>query len=238
MDARYEKVRENGVVRNLAVLTAVGVNDEGKREVLGVSCALSEAEVHWRDFLQGLIERGLTGVKLIISDDHSGLKKARQGVLPGAMWQRCLFHLAQNAQAYAPNKSVKQEVGKLLRDIYNAPTRAEAGERLKKVVDLYESKAPRLSRWLEQNCEESFSFYAYPEEHWKRIRTNNVSERLNQEIKRRTRVARLFPSPESALRLVTAVVVEIHEEWVSGNKYLDVCCKQHINRQLNAVNST
>ena len=222
LDARYEKVREKGSVRDLAILTAIGVNAEGRREILGISCALSEAEVHWRHFLEGLLKRGLTGVKLIISDDHAGLKKARQAVLPGVMWQRCFFHLAQNAQAYAPTMYLRKEVAGLLRDIYNAPTRVEAKARLEKAIDHYGSKAPKLSQWLEENCEEGFSFYAYPKEHWTKIRTNNVSERLNQEIKRRTRVARLFPNPEAALRVATAVVVEVHEEWISGRKYLEV----------------
>jgi transposase-like protein len=222
LDARYEKVRENGSVRDLAILTAIGINAEGCREILGISCALSEAEVHWRHFLEGLLKRGLTGVKLLISDDHAGLKKARQAVLPGTAWQRCFFHLAQNAQAYAPTMYMRQETGGVLRDIFTAPTRAEAKTRLEKAIDRYSSKAPKLSKWLEDNCEEGFAFYAYPQEHWKKIRTNNVSERLNQEIKRRTRVARLFPNSEAALRVATAVVVEIHEEWISGRKYLQV----------------
>lgn len=222
LDARYEKVRENGSVRDTAILTAIGINAQGRREVLGISCALSEAEIHWRHFLEGLLKRGLTGIKLLISDDHAGLKKARQAVLPGTAWQRCFFHLAQNAQAYAPTMYLRQEIAGVLRDIYSAPTRADAKARLEKAIDQYSSKAPKLSQWLEENCEEGFAFYAYPKEHWKKIRTNNISERLNQEIKRRTRVARLFPNPEAALRVATAVVIEIHEEWISGGKYLQV----------------
>ena len=222
LDARYEKVRESGSVRDIAVYTAIGVNERGYREVLGISCELSEAEVHWRRFLESLLKRGLTGVELIISDDHAGLKKARQAVLPGTAWQRCYFHLAQNAQAYAPSLKAREEVGSIIRDIYNAPSKEESIARLKRAVDHYKIKWSRLSQWMEENCEESMSFYDYPKEHWRKIRTNNVCERLNQEIKRRTRVARLFPNSEACLRVATAVIEEIHEEWISGRKYLQV----------------
>jgi putative transposase len=222
LDARYEKVRENGSVRDLAIFTAIGVNEKGCREVLGISCELSEAEVHWRRFLESLLKRGLIGVKLIISDDHAGLKKARQAVLPGIAWQRCYFHLAQNAQAYAPSLSAREEIGAVIRDIYNAPSKKEAKTRLKAAVDQYGEKWPKFTQWMEENGEESMSFYDFPKAHWRRIRTNNASERLNQEIKRRTSVARLFPNSEAALRVATAVIVEIHEEWISGRKYLQI----------------
>lgn len=220
LDARYEKVRENGCVRDLALFTAVGVNEDGRREILGISCGLSEAEVHWRHFLEDLLKRGLTGTKLIISDDHAGLKKARQAVLPGVRWQRCYFHLSQNAQSYASSLKIKGEISHTIRDIFNAPEKEEAKSRLKRAIETYEKKAPGFSEWMEKNCEEGMTFYEFPIEHWKKLRTNNASERLNQEIKRRTSIARLFPNVESALRLATAVVVEIHEEWISGRKYL------------------
>lgn len=222
LDARYEKVRENGSVRDLAIFTAIGINEQGCREILGISCELSEAEVHWRRFLERLLKRGLTGIELIISDDHAGLRKARQAVLPGTAWQRCYFHLAHNAQSHAPSLSAREEVGAVIRDIYNAPNKQEAKTRLKRAVDQYGEKWPKFSQWMEENCEESMSFYDYPKSHWRRIRTNNASERLNQEIKRRTSVARLFPNSEACLRVATAVIVEIHEEWISGRKYLQV----------------
>jgi len=222
LDARYEKVREGGCVRDLALFTAVGVNEKGCREILGISCGLSEAEVHWRHFLEELLKRGLTGIELIISDDHAGLKKARQAVLPGVAWQRCYFHLAQNAQNYASSMNMKGEIAQTIRDIYYAPDREESKNRLKRAVEKYEKSAPRFSTWMEENCEEGLTFYEFSQEHWKKIRSNNASERLNQEIKRRTSVARLFPNVESVLRLATAVVVEIHEEWISGRKYLQV----------------
>ena len=222
LDARYEKVREGGCVRDVAVLSAVGVNKEGYREILGISCSLSEAEPHWRKFLEDLLLRGLKGVKLITSDDHAGLKAARKAVMPSVPWQRCLFHLAQNAGHYAPRQEMKQEIAQSLRDIYQAPDEGEAKARLKCAVEKYAKTAPRLSTWLEENYAEGLTFFKCPSNHWKKIRTNNPAERLNQEIKRRTRVARLFPNSASCLRLVTAVVAEIHEEWVSGRKYMEM----------------
>lgn len=220
LDADYQKVRHEGQVRDLAVLKAVGVNEEGYREVLGISCSLSEAEVHWRNFLESLMRRGLKGVKLLISDDHAGLKSALRAVLPSVPWQRCLFHLAQNAQAYAPNQPMRKEIAQAVKDIYQALDRDEGERRVKETVKRYEKRAPKFCEWLEGNALEGMAYYSYPREHWKKIRTVNVVERLNEEVKRRTRVARLFPNEESCERLVTAVVMEIHEEWTSGKKYL------------------
>lgn len=222
LDARYEKIRHEGHVRDLAVFTAIGVNEHGHREVLGISCGLSEAEVHWRRFLESLLKRGLTGVELIISDAHAGLKQARRATMPGVKWQRCLFHLAQNAVHHAPKKDLRGELSQSVRDIYSAINLQEAKGRMQATLKHYEKKAARFCEWLEENFEEGLTFYSFPREHWKKIRTNNVSERLNQEIKRRTRVARMFPSIESCERLVTAVVAEIHEDWISGRKYLTV----------------
>lgn len=220
LDADYQKVRHDGQVRELAVLKAVGINEQGHREVLGISCSLSEAEVHWRSFLESLMQRGLKGVKLLISDDHAGLKAALRAVMPSVPWQRCLFHLAQNAQSYAPNQPMRREIAQAVRDIYQALDKEEGERRVKETVKKYEKRAPRFTEWLEENGAEGMTFYSYPREHWKKIRTVNVVERLNEEVKRRTRVARLFPNEASCERLVTAVVMEIHEEWISGKKYL------------------
>ncbi len=220
LDAHYEKVREGGSVRDLAVLCAVGVNEQGRREILAISCSLSEAEIHWRKFLESLLLRGLKGVQLIISDDHAGLKKARKAVLPGTPWQRCLFHMAQNAVHYAPSHPMRKEIAQSVRDIYQALSASEAKERLKLTVLKYEKKAARFSQWLEENFEEGLTFFEFPRDQWRKIRTNNTSERLNQEFRRRTRVARLFPNIESCERLITAIAVEIHEDWVSGKRYI------------------
>lgn len=224
LDAIYLKVRYNGSVIDMAILLAYGVTPEGKREILGVSASLSEAEVHWREFLQSLQSRGMRGLRLVISDDHAGLKKARMAVFPSVPWQRCLFHLCQNAQSYAPKKSMKAEIAEVMREIFNSPTLEMAQEMKRQALEKYKKRAPEFAKWLEENADESLTFYQFPKEHWKKIRTSNGIERVNREIKRRTRVAVLFPNKESALRLVTGVVQEIHEEWVTGRQYLDMSC--------------
>jgi transposase-like protein len=222
LDARYEKVRQEGQVRDAAVLIASGVDAAGKRAVLGVSVALSEQEVHWRTFLQSLVERGLRGVELIISDAHSGLLAARRAVFGGVPWQRCQFHLQQNAQAYVPKQEWKTEVAAALRAIFNAMSLAEAKRLLGEMVARYRAGAPKLATWLEENVPDGLMVFAFPAAHWRLIRTTNSLERLNQEVRRRTRVARLFPNEAACLRLVTAVVMEISEEWETGKVYLTI----------------
>ena len=220
LDAQYEKIRYEGGVRSLAVLKAVGVTPDGIREVLGISCSLSEAEVHWRSFLESLIKRGLQGVQLIISDNHVGLKAAIQAVFPSVKWQRCLFHLAQNAAAQAPYVSLRKELCQSVKDIYQGLDKTDAKTRLKTIVERYKNKASKFCDWLEEHFIEGLTYYDFPSEHWRKIRTTNVVERMNQEQKRRTRVARLFPSISSCERLVITIAMRIHEEWVSGNKYM------------------
>jgi len=220
LDARYEKVRQDGQVRDAAVLIASGVDATGKRAVLGVSVALSEQELHWRTFLQSLVERGLRGVQLITSDAHAGLKAARLAVFGGVPWQRCQFHLQQNAQAYVPRQEMKKEVATAIRAVFTASSLHEAKRLLGETVQRYRSVAPKLATWMEENIMEGLMVFAFPEEHWRLVRTTNGLERLNQEIRRRTRVARLFPNEASCLRLVTAVVMEISEEWETGKVYL------------------
>jgi putative transposase len=222
VDATYLKVRHNGSVISMAILLAYGITPEGKREILGVSASLSEAEVHWREFLKSLQSRGMHGLRLGISDNHHGLKNARMAIFPSLPWQRCQFHLAQNAQAYAPNKSMRLEIAEVMREIFNSPTLEMAREMVRQTVEKYRKRAPEFAKWLEENIEEGLTVYQFPKEHWKRIRTSNGMERVNREIKRRTRVAVLFPNKESALRLVTGVIIEIHEEWVTGKQYLDM----------------
>jgi len=219
LDARYEKVRQDGQVRDAAVLIASGV-DDGRRAVLGVSVALSEQEVHWRTFLQSLLERGLRGVELITSDAHGGLQAARRAVFGGVPWQRCQFHLQQNAQAYVPKQELKAEVAQAIRAIFTAPSLHDAKRLLGETVDRYRSVAAKLATWMEETLPEGLIVFAFPPAHWRLIRTTNGLERLNQEIRRRTRVARLFPNEASCLRLVTAVVMEMSEEWETGKAYL------------------
>lgn len=222
LDARYEKIRHGGHVIDMAILIAMGVNTRsGKREILGVSAELSEAKVHWRHFMQSLQKRGLHGVELFISDDHGGLKAARKSVFPSIPWQRCQFHFQKNAQDYAPNKAMKRDLADAVRYIFDSLNKEQALQKTKEIVEFYSDKAPRFSEWLEENIEETLTVFEFPESHRRRIRTSNALERLNQEIRRRTRVARLFPNEASCLRLVTAVLVEHHENWVTGKKYLN-----------------
>jgi len=221
VDARYEKVRHGGSVVDCAVLVAVGVLPNGKRTVLGVSAKLSEAEVHWREFLQSLVDRGLHGVELITSDAHEGLKAARKGVFPGVPWQRCQFHLQQNASAYVPKITMRSEVASDLRGVFNAPDKNEAERLLKLATEKYRDSAPRLADWMEQNVPEGLTVFTRPAAHRRRLRTSNMLERLNKEIKRRTRVATLFPNEASLLRLVSAVLAEVDEEWQTGKTYLN-----------------
>jgi len=222
LDARYEQVRVDGRVQDMAVLIAIGVREDGKREVLGVSVSFSEHEVHWRVFLQGLLKRGLRGVRLIISDDHAGLRAARKAVFGGIPWQRCQFHLQQNAQAYVPSKAMQKEVAERIRTIFQAPDRATAEQYLAEAVAEYQKRAPKLAAWMESNLPEGLTVFDFPKTHWRRIRTTNMVERLNREIRRRTRVVSIFPNEASCLRLITALLMETSETWVTGRVYLSM----------------
>lgn len=220
LDAIYEKVRQGGCVLDCAVLIAYGVDDIGKRHILGVSTGLSEAEVHWRGFLESLVARGLYGLCSITSDAHSGLKSALRAVFPSVLWQRCQFHLQQNAQAYIPKKEMKPLVAEDIRSIFNAPNREEADRLLKLNVEKYVKGAPTLSTWMEKNIPEGLAVFHFERPQWKRLRTSNMAERVNKEIRRRTNVVTVFPSVGSCLRLITGVLVEIDEAWGAGKVYL------------------
>ena len=220
LDARYEKIRHAGAVVSSAVLIAIGVTSDGARSILGVSVSLSEAEVHWREFLASLQERGLHGVRYIVSDDHAGLKQAREARFAGVPWQRCQFHLAQNALHYVPSVAMRSEVARDLRGVLDAGERPEADRRLAQLVVKYAASAPKLADWLETNVPEALTVLGLPAAHRRRLRTTNMLERVNKEIKRRTRVATLFPNEQSALRLVTAVLMEISEDWETNRTYL------------------
>lgn len=220
LDARYEKVRESGCVRDCAVLIAIGVDAEGRRSVLGVSVSLSEAEVHWRDFFKSLLARGLHGVELIVSDAHAGLKEARQACFGSVPWQRCQFHLLKNALQHVPKDDMKREVISDLQGVLDASDPTTAAEQLQRVVRKYEKTAPKLAAWMEANVPESLTVLRLPGSHRRRLRTTNMVERLNRELKRRTRVASLFPNAASLLRLVTAILIETSEEWETGKRYV------------------
>lgn len=221
LDAYYEQVREDGHVRDLAILSAVGVNPAGKREILGVSVSLSEHEVHWRTFLESLKQRGLGRVQLATSDDHAGLRAARLAVFGGIPWQRCQFHLQQNAQAYVPRKDMLSEVASDIRMIFDAPDRSTAETYLAKTVEKYSKSASRLSEWLATNIPEGLTVFAFPAAFRKQLRTTNGLERLHREVRRRARVVSIFPNPASCLRLVSAILAETSEEWLTGRTYIN-----------------
>ena len=220
LDARYERVREAGRLVDCAVLVAIGVTASGHRRVLGVSVALSEAEVHWRAFLDSLIQRGLRGVRYIASDDHAGLKAARKALCPGVPWQRCQFHLQHNAQAYVTRLDQRKPVARQIRGIFNAPDAHEAQRLLNNALKDWQVSHPQLATWAEINLPEGFAVFGLPDAHRVRMRTTNGLERLNKELKRRTRVATLLPNSDSCLRLVSALLAEQDEEWLTAKIYL------------------
>lgn len=220
VDARYEKIRENGCIVDCAVFVAIGVDAEGRRRVLGVSVSQSEAEVHWREFFKSLIERGLHGLELIVSDAHGGIAEARKACFAGLPWQRCQFHLIKNAFAHVPKQVDSREVAEDIRGIFDAADADAAHTQLKQVVRKYQESAPKLATWMDENIPEGLSVFRLPASHRRRLRTTNAMERLNRELKRRTRVASLFPNEASLLRLVTAVLVEQSEDWETGKRYV------------------
>jgi len=222
LDARYENVRQSGSVASCAVLVAIGIDYEGRRNVLGVSVSLSEAEVHWRTFLESLIRRGMHGLMMVISDAHSGLKKALEACFPGVPWQRCQFHLQQNAMSYVPKVPMRKEVGADIRSVLNAPDHAEADRLLKIRVEKYRKTAPKLAEWMEENIPQSLSVFAVPVAHRRMLRTTNMLERLNRELKKRTKIASIFPNEESLLRLVGAMLMETAEQWLGEKRYLPI----------------
>ena len=218
LDARYEKIRQGGQVLDAAVLIACGIDAAGNRDVLGCSVSLSEAEVHWRAFMSQLKDRGLHGLELIVSDAHEGLKAARKAVFPSVPWQRCQFHLQQNAGHYVPKMDLRTPVAADIRAIFTAPDQDQAEHLLQKFLARYQKAAPKLVEWAEEAIPEGFTVFTFPASHRRRLRTTNLLERLNQEIRRRTRVARLFPNEAACSRLVSAILMEISEDWQTADK--------------------
>ena len=221
LDARYEKVREQGVVRSRAVLVGLGIDWEGRRQVIGVELANRESTNSWKDFLMELKKRGLRGVRLAVSDDHAGLRKAIAQVLPEALWQRCYVHFLRNAVDYLPRKAGDDCLVEL-RWLYDRRNVQEARQDLGTWLGKWDKKYGKLCRWVEENIEETFTFYRLPREHHKHLKSTNMLERLNQEIKRRTHVIRIFPNEASCWRLVVALATEIHEDWIEAHRYLNM----------------
>jgi len=224
LDARYEKVREGGIIASQAVMIAVAVDGEGRRQVLAVELANRESRSSWRDFLTRLKQRGLFGVEFVVSDDHEGLKGAISEVLPGAAWQRCYVHFLRNALDYVPRK-VDDDCLQELRWIYDRRELTEVRRDIAQWLSKWQGKYPKLCDWAEDNIEETLTYYRLPLAHHKHMKSTNMLERLNQEIKRRTHVVRIFPNTESCLRLVRALAVETHENWLEGTRYLNM---QHL----------
>jgi len=221
LDAKYEKVRENSVVRSRAVLVAIGVNWEGRRCVLAVELANRESASSWRDFLLHLKQRGLHGVEFVVTDNHAGLRRAITEVLPESAWQRCYVHFLRNALDYLPRKA-DDDCLKELRWMYDRRSLEEARKDLAAWLAKWQATYPKLCDWVEENIEETFTFYRLPLQHHKHMKSTNMLERQNEEIKRRTHVIRIFPNAESCLRLVRALAVELHENWIEATRYLNM----------------
>jgi putative transposase len=230
VDARYEKVREAGVIRSRAVMIAIGINWDGRREVLAVELANRESESSWRDFLLRLKARGLAGVETAVSDDHAGLRRAIEELLPEAAWQRCYVHFLRNALDYLPRKADDDCLTEL-RWLYDRQNLEEARRDLAAWLKKWQGKYPKLCDWVEANIEETLTFYRLPRQHHKHLKSTNMLERLNEEIKRRTHVVRIFPHEASCLRLIRALAIEIHEDWIEATRYLNMTMLKELKKQ-------
>lgn len=245
LDARYEKVREAGVIVSQAVLVAVAVDEDGRGpsahgldpwgQILAVELANRESRSSWRDFLTALKARGLVGVEFVVSDDHPGLKAAIREVVPEAAWQRCYVHFLRNALDYVPRK-VDDDCLQELRWFYDRRDLAEVRRDIAAWLGKWQAKYPRLCNWVEEHIEETLTYYRLPLQHHKHMKSTNMLERLNQELKRRTHVVRIFPNTESCLRLVRALAVEMHENWLEATRYLNMDhLKEHKKQALRAL---
>jgi putative transposase len=235
LDARYEKVREDGVIRSRAVLVAIGINEDGRRCILAVELANRESESSWKDFIAQLRQRGLRGVEFAVSDDHAGLRKAIAESLPEAVWQRCYVHFLRNALDYLPRKA-DDDCLMELRWMYDRHNIEEARRDLAAWLQKWGQRYQRLCDWVEANIEQTFSFYRLPQPHHKHLKSSNMLERLNEELKRRTHVVRIFPNAASCLRLVRALAAEIHENWIEATRYLKMeLLKEHKKEQMRKI---
>jgi transposase-like protein len=218
MDATFLKVREGGRVVSMAVVIAVGVNAEGQREILGLDVGPSEDGAFWLAFLRSLVARGLSGVKLVTSDAHEGLKGAVAAVLQGAAWQRCRTHFMRNALALV-QKGAQQMVAATIRTVFVQPDAASARETWRKVADGFRGRWPKLAQLLDEAEPDVLAYLSFPQEHWRQIWSNNPQERLNKEVKRRTDVVGIFPNDRAVVRLVGAILAEQHDEWCIARRY-------------------
>jgi transposase-like protein len=218
LDATYLKVRKDGRVVSMAVVIAIAVNDRGEREVLGLDVGPSEDGAFWLSFLRCLVARGLSGVRLVASDAHEGLKGAITAVLQGASWQRCRVHFVRNALALVP-KSASQMVAATIRTVFSQPDAASAREQWRRVADSFRERFSRLAKLMDDAEADVLAYLAFPQAHWRQIWSNNPLERLNKEIKRRTDVVGIFPNDAAVIRLVGAILAEQNDEWQVTKRY-------------------
>jgi putative transposase len=220
IDATYVKAREGGRIVSTATIIAVGVNTDGRREVLGVATGPSEAEVFWKGFLRGLADRGLRGVKLVIADDHKGLRAAASKVFHATL-QRCRVHWMRNALAHVPAKQ-RPAVAAMLKTIFAQESAAEARAQWDSVAEAWRERAPKLAELMNGAREDVLAYTAFPREHWAQIASTNPLERLNGEVKRRSDVVGIFPNPAAVIRLVGALMLEQNDEWAVGRRYMSL----------------
>ncbi len=221
LDALYLKVRQNHRIVSMPVVIAIGVRETGEREILNLDIGASEEEAFWTPFLRGLADRGLKGVKLVTSDAHRGLQQAIATVLTGAAWQRCRVHFMRNVLAHVPKRD-KSIVAAAIRTVFAQPNQEAARQQLVEVVRVMEPRWPKAAEVLERGENEVLTYMTFPPEHWSRVYSTNPLERLNREVKRRTDVVGIFPNPDSVLRLVGSVLIEIHDEWQAGRRYFSL----------------
>jgi putative transposase len=236
IDATYVKARqEDGRVASMAVVIAVGVKGEtGEREVLGLDVGPSEDEAFWSAFLRSLVARGLSGVRLVTSDAHRGLKSAIEKVLQGASWQRCRVHFMRNALSLVP-KAAQQMVGATIRTVFAQPDAESARQQWRRVADGFRPRFPKLAELMDGAEEDVLAYAAFPAEHWQKVWSNNPLERLNKEVKRRTNVVGIFPNEAAVIRLVGAVLSEQHDEWQVGKRYFSAGSLAKLERKEEAV---
>jgi len=221
VDAHFEYVRQDHRVFSQGVLMVLGVRETGHREILALEVGLTENEVFWSELFKDLWQRGLRGVRLVISDDHKGLKEAIVRYFQGCQWQRCQVHFMRNVMKLVPRKG-RKALAKSLQDLFDAPDLAQAKVRLQALIKGYEKRYPKVADKLEAEAEQTLTCFDFPEPHRRRIRTTNALERFHKELRRRSRVVGIFPNPASCLRLMTALAMEQSEQWLSGWRYLDM----------------
>lgn len=221
LDAMTQRCREDGHVVNVVTVIATGVNSDGHREILGIDVFTSEDGAGWSSFLRRLVARGLSGVKLVISDAHSGLKAAIAEELPGSAWQRCRTHFMRNLLNEVP-KSAQDLVATMVRSIFAQPTEKEVWAQHARVVDELQARFPGAAKMLSEACDQILAFSVFPKSIWRQIWSNNPQERLNREVRRRSDVVGIFPNREAVIRLVGAVLAEQNDEWMISRRYMSV----------------